>query len=308
MAAIDLAPLPPNLWVGTSSFSSDDWRGSFYPADLASGDYLAWYARTFRTVEIDATFYALPARRTVEGWARKVPGGFVFSLKVPKVITHDLHLENCRAEWQAFLERLDPLGPARGPLLFQFPYIAKGADPEEYESGREFRRRLAAFLPLLSAGGQYVVEVRNAKWLAEPLLDLLRAHGVALAFSAYYTMPGAAQLFRGPDPVTAPFSYIRFLGNHRQMDKLVQAAREEGTREKEWGELLVDRERETREWVEIGWRLIERQESVYAYFNNHFAGFAPGSVERFVRLWEHVGSGSSARPFGGAPGTGASWN
>ena len=285
MLAIDLAPLPPNLLVGTSSFSSDDWRGSFYPPDLASGDYLAWYARTFRTVEIDATWYALPARGTVESWARKVPAGFVFSLKVPKRITHELYLENCRAEWQAFLERLDPLGPARGPLLFQFPYVAKGVDPEEYETGHEFRRRLAAFLPLVPAGGQYVVEVRNAKWVAQPLIDLLRIHGVALAFSAYYTMPGPRQLFRDFDPITAPFSYIRLLGNHRQMDKLVRAARDAGTRQKDWGEVLVDRERETRDWVEMGRRLIERQDNVYAYFNNHFAGFAPGSVELFVRLW-----------------------
>ncbi len=293
MLAIDLEALPPNLLVGTSSFSSDDWRGSFYPPDLASGEYLSYYARTFRTVEIDATWYALPARRTVESWARKVPPGFVFSLKVPKRITHELYLENCQAEWRAFLDRLAPLGPARGPLLFQFPYVAKGADPQEYETGREFLRRLAAFLPALPAGGQYVVEVRNAKWIAEPLIDLLRAHGVALALAAYYTMPSAAQLLRGPDTVTAPFSYIRFLGNHRQMDQLVRGARETGTREKDWGALLVDRERETRDWVSIGRRLLERQDSVYAYFNNHFAGFAPGSAELFVRLWT---AGGAERP------------
>ncbi len=285
MQPIDLNSLPPNLLVGTSSFSTDDWRGGFYPPDLAPSDYLSWYARTFHTVEIDATWYALPSAHTVRSWASKVPDGFIFSLKVPKVITHDLGLENCRAELQTFLARLEPLGARRGPLLLQFPYIAKGQDAEEYETGREFLRRLAAFLPLLPAGGQYVVEVRNAKWVAAPLLDLLRRRGVALALTAYYTMPGAAQLFRGPDPVTAPFGYIRFLGNHRQMDRLVREAREGGTRAKDWGELIVDRTRETADWVEIGRQLIRRQEGVFAYFNNHFAGYAPGSVELFVRLW-----------------------
>ena len=285
MQPTDLKPLPSNLLVGTSSFSSDDWRGGFYPPDMAPSDYLAWYARTFRTVEIDATWYAPPAARTVSSWASKVPDDFVFSLKVPKVITHDLGLENCHPELQAFFARLEPLGARRGPLLLQFPYIAKGQDAEEYQTGRDFLRRLAAFLPLLPAGGQYVVEVRNAKWVAAPLLDLLRAHGVALAFTAYYTMPDPAQLFRGPDPVTAPFSYIRFLGNHRQMDRLVREAREAGRRAKDWNELIVDRERETADWVEIGRQLIRRQENVFAYFNNHFAGYAPGSVELFARLW-----------------------
>ena len=58
----------------------------------------------------------------------------------------------------------------------------------------------------------------------EPLLDLLRRHRVALALAAYYTMPGPDRLLRGPDPVTADFGYIRFLGHHRQMDKLVRQA------------------------------------------------------------------------------------
>jgi uncharacterized protein YecE (DUF72 family) len=145
----------------------------------------------------------------------------------------------------------------------------------------------------LPADGQYVVEVRNAKWVAAPLLDLLRSRGVALAFTAYYTMPGAAQLFRGPDPVTAPFSYIRFLGNHRQMDRLVREAREAGTRAKDWNELIVDREHETTDWIEIGRQLIRRQANVFAYFNNHYAGYAPGSVELFVRLWA---AGAGERP------------
>jgi hypothetical protein len=69
------------------------------------------------------------------------------------------------------------------------------------------------------------------------------------------------------------------------MDGLVRDARAAGRREKEWGEILVDREELTRDWVAVGRRLIEHQESVYAYFNNHFAGFAPGSIELFVRLW-----------------------
>ena len=78
-----------------------------------------------------------------------MPPGFRFSLKVPKIITHEQGLIGSAAAWRRFQTVLEPLGDQRGPLLFQFPYLAKGADPEEFETGADFRERLAAFLPLL---------------------------------------------------------------------------------------------------------------------------------------------------------------
>ncbi len=136
----------------------------------------------------------------------------------------------------------------------------------------------------LHPDGQYAVEVRNAKWIREPLLALLRAHNITLVLLAYYTMPAPAKLFAQVDPVTGSFGYVRFLGNHRQMDSLVKEARKQGTRDRDWGELVVDRTRETAECAEVGRQLLERQGHVYMYFNNHFAGFAPGSVELFARV------------------------
>ena len=218
MLALDLSPLPPGVRLGTSSFSTADWTGLVYPPGTRPGDYLVHYARLFPSVEIDATFYAVPSRPTVAGWAAKTPQEFTFSLKVPQAITHERGLVDCGEEWRRFLAALEPLGRKRGPLLFQFPYVAKRADPREYETGDGFRARLAAFLPQLPAGARAVVEVRNAKWLAPPLLDLLRERGVPLALTAYYSMPGVAELLSGPDPLTGPVAYVRFLGDHRRMD------------------------------------------------------------------------------------------
>lgn len=285
MPNLDLAILPPRLRVGTSSFSSQDWRGVFYPDHLRPGDYLTHYAGIFSTVEIDATWHALPAPRTVEGWAGKVPDDFVFSLKVPRTITHELYLENCQTEWQRFLTLLEPLGEKRGPLLFQFPYVAKGKDAEEYATGADFLRRLQAFLPLLPADGQYVVEVRNEKWLDAPLLDLLRQHRIALALTAYFTMPAPRKLLQRIDPLTAPFCFVRFLGHHKRMDALARKARIERGKQGQWNELLVDRSEETRAWIALIRELLARDIDVFAYFNNHFAGFAPGSIELFLRIW-----------------------
>jgi uncharacterized protein YecE (DUF72 family) len=292
---LDLESLPSRLQVGTSSFSAKDWLGVFYPEHLGPDEFLGHYAQTFRTVEIDATWYAMPSPRTVAGWARKVPGDFVFSFKVPRSITHEHYLEDCRNEWHRFLQLLDPLGGRRGPLLFQFPYVAKGKDPDEYATGLDFRRRLEAFLPQLPAGGRYVVEIRNEKWLGEPLLDLLRPRGIALALVAYYTMPSPRKLAQLIDPVTADFAYVRFLGHHQRMESLLKKVSQERGRRAGWSELYVDRAAETSQWIALIRDLLDRRLDVFAYFNNHFAGFAPGSVELFLKLWRQEVHGTGPR-------------
>ena len=289
-------PQPTRLRIGTSSYSSPDWCGPFYPAGMRPEEFLSFYAGRYPTVEVDATWHAMPSRRTVEAWRDRVPDGFIFAAKVPKSITHDLYLQDCAEEWKRFLSLMEILGGKRGPLLLQFQYVARNRDPEEYRTGAEFRRRLARFLPLLPDGWRFAVEVRNRAWLGPALFDLLRGRGIALALTAYYTMPTAAELLREGDPVTADFSYLRFLGNHKLMDQAVARERECGRRDRDWGEVLIDRTEELRQWIPPVRTLLERTSEVYAYFNNHYAGFAPGTCELFARLWaeEAAGVGSSA--------------
>ena len=78
----------PNLYLGTSSFTADGWAGSFYPIGMQPKGYLAHYAKTFRTVEIDSTFYATPSETTVLNWYERTPADFVFAVKGPRFITH----------------------------------------------------------------------------------------------------------------------------------------------------------------------------------------------------------------------------
>jgi uncharacterized protein YecE (DUF72 family) len=284
----DLSQLPPGLHVGTSSFSTADWCGPFYPADLPPHDFLGHYAQTFRTVEIDATWHFMPSAKTADAWRRKVPDGFVFSAKVPKIITHEKQLEGCEDDWERFAETMARLGPKLGPLLFQFQYVSKKKDPHEYETGEGFLRKLEAFLPLLPAGQRFAVEVRNEKWLKPPLIDLLRSRGIALALIDQNTMPRPERWFELCDPITADFAYIRFLGDHHAMDNLVGRKRQSGEKTRDWDELVLDRSREMREWVPVLRRLTDRVPDVYAYFNNHYAGFAPGSIDLFLRTWAEM--------------------
>lgn len=301
MFELDLGGLPRGLRLGTSSFSCDDWVGPFYPPGTAPADYLSRYAGVFDTVEIDATWHALPSRATVEGWARKAPDGFTFSLKAPRAVTHDRYLVDCADDWRRYLDLLAPLERKLGPVLLQFPYVAKGKDAHEYATGDDFRRRLATFLPLLPRGRRHVVEIRNEKWVDGPLLDLLRAHEAALALVLYFTMPSPRRLLDrfGERLATGGFAYLRFLGDHKRMDALARAARRERGKRRDWDELLVDRTAETAEGVAAARELLGRGLDVFAYFNNHFAGFAPGSVQRFLEIWRRETGAAGPAPGGG---------
>ncbi|MDZ4806063.1 MAG: DUF72 domain-containing protein [Candidatus Eisenbacteria bacterium] len=276
--SIDRSAIPTGLYPGTSSWSADDWKGTVYEANARPGDYIAQYARHFGTVEIDATFYRIPNESTVDGWREKTPDEFCFSAKIPQVITHEKFLEDCLDDFRLFVGRMERLKGKLGPMVFQFPYVAKGKDAEEYETGRIFRERLGRFLKELPTDHRFAVEIRNEKWLDESFVELLRSHQVALVLVDYFTMPSITKLVSKLDPVTANFSYIRFLGDHKRMDALVK------DRDRPWGSLAVDRTAETVRWVPVVRDLLSRKLDVFAYFNNHFAGYAPGSARLFLDL------------------------
>ena len=280
--------LPPELHVGTSSWATDDWVGPFYPPGTRPGDYLAHYSTRFSTVEIDSTWYRAPSARLVDGWREKTPPGFLFSAKVPRTITHEKALVGCGEEMADFLTAMERLGEKLGPLLFQFEYVAKGKDAAEYASGAEFLSRLEPFLAALPQGHRYVVEVRNEGWLSPRLMDILRRNRVALALNDYFTMPPIDRFLEKSDPGTADFLYVRFLGHHRLMDARVRKAVEQGSREREWGALALDRTREMERWVPAIQELLRRRVPIFAYFNNHYAGYAPGSIDLFLQVWKHL--------------------
>jgi uncharacterized protein YecE (DUF72 family) len=249
-------------------------------------DFLAHYATRFDTVECDATFYRIPAARTVDAWAARTPEEFVFSSKLPREITHQRGLVDCADLVREYLAVMERLGPRMGPVVAQFAYVAKGRDAAEYASGNDFLRRLAPFIDAWPDERELAVEVRNAKWIAPPLLDLLRERGVSLVLPAIYTMPGPLKLFAAGDPVTTDLVYVRFLGHHRRMDELVTRLRKEGKRSADWNEIAVDKSEEMQEWVGPLRRLAIDGARVLVYFNNHYAGYAPGSVEQFRQMWE----------------------
>jgi uncharacterized protein YecE (DUF72 family) len=276
---------PPNLLVGTSSWSSPDWCGSFYPDLTESGEMIQVYSSKLPTVEIDATWYRMPSPKMVEAWKSKTPGGFVFSAKVPKVISHEKYLEGCEAELNEFISVMSGLGDRLGPMILQFPYVAKGKDPQEYKTGADFIRRLEGFVKLLPTEFKWGIEIRNSLWVQPPLLDILRSRGISLVFIDYYTMDPLPKLADRKEVFTAPFVYVRFLGNRKEMDAAVKLAQESGLRKREFESILKDRTGHMKPWIPPIKQLLAKGNPVYIYFNNHYAGYAPGSVELFEKLF-----------------------
>jgi len=266
--------LPPLLRVGTSSWSCKDWLGVFYPHGTPPADFITEYAKHFDTVEIDSTFYRSPSPSMVKNWASRTPPGFVFSAKVPRGITHEKILQDCDNELKGFLEVMDLLGDKLGPLLFQFPYFNKKA----FARAEDFLSRLVPFLKQLPRGYRFAVETRNKYWINDRFLDVLRDYKVALALIDRPWMTPAQQIFQKFDPITADFTYIRWLGDRKGIEEETQ----------KWDRIIRNRESEMETWVPAIDRLLKRRLRVYAYFNNHYAGFAPGSIDLFLQTWERT--------------------
>lgn len=273
------------LYLGTSAFTAAGWPGTFYPEGLPERDYLSYYATRFNSVEVDSTFYRIPSANTVRGWARKTPDGFLFAAKVPQVITHEKLLAGCEADLTQFLTTLDLLDEKLGPLLFQFGYFNKGA----FKGVDDFLGRLRPFLKKLPKDHRFAIEIRNKNWLVPQFGAALRERGIALTLIDQSWMPRPARWFEKFDPITADFTYVRWLGDRKGIEE----------RTKVWNRVIVDRSRELGEWARLLGKVHKRKIQIFAYANNHYAGYGPATAESFRELWR-AQAGTEPGPVGRA--------
>jgi uncharacterized protein YecE (DUF72 family) len=286
------AVAPGMVRFGTSSFSCKDWVGPFYPPGTQPGDYLRHYATVFDTVEVDATYYAIPSDRVVSGWAEKTPPGFLLSAKFPRSIVHGGEAErpdarkvlvedavgNDRDDFVAVMRRL---GPRAGPLVLQFPFFSQEAFP----AVDPFLARLDRFFATLPKDFAYGVEVRNPDWLGRPLRDLLASHRVALVLVDQAWMPHADRL-DALDPVTAEFAYVRLLGDRVAIERLTTT----------WGREVIDHGPSLLRWAAYLDRLASAGVKTLFYVNNHYAGHGPATVHRLRSMYDALRAAKRAAP------------
>jgi uncharacterized protein YecE (DUF72 family) len=223
--------------IGCSGWIYRHWRELFYPAKLAQRLWFAHYSDTFRTVELNTSFYHLPKPETFTKWRDQAPAGFRYAVKAPRFITHMKKLKDCAEPVEEFLGRARNLGVTIGPILYQLP--------PRWAFNRE---RLEDFITHLPADLSHVFEFREKSWLTKEVLALLDARGIA--FCAH-DMPGLAT----PRWASGPIAYVRFHGGTgkyvgRYSDEALLA----------WTDWIVDQ--------------VERGRDVWCYFNNDIHGHA----------------------------------
>jgi uncharacterized protein YecE (DUF72 family) len=242
-----------NLFIGTSGWNYADWKRRFYPDDLKSKEFLSFYAKQFRTTEVNSSFYHLPKTTTCQNWAAQVPNDFVFAVKASRFITHIRRLKEATDAWRAFLEHTSALGRKRGPILLQFP-----------PSFRKDTELLAAFLQ----GGSQIesvddihlaFEFRHSSWFDQEVYGILAKQGSALVIAHSQRYPQA------PFVPTSGFVYLRLHGP----GTLFASSYTDGDL-RHWAA-------DVRAWIDSG-------RSVYVYFNNDYQGFALENARRLIDM------------------------
>ena len=216
-----------NFYLGCPIWSFKGWVGNFYPQGTKPSEFLREYIRRLTTVEGNTTFYAIPSKQTIQGWATEMPDGFHFCPKLPRAISHEGNLIQHIEDALSFADIMSQLGSRLGPMFLQLP-------PRYSPS---LLGDLEGFLNEWPRHVRLAVEVRHMDWFDSPhnekLNQLLTEHNMArvvidtrpirnlrgdksLRGSAYESLLEARE--RKPDvPViperTADFIFIRYIGH-----------------------------------------------------------------------------------------------
>ncbi len=177
-------------WIGTSGFQYAEWKGTFYPEDLAAAKMLPYFAERLFTTEINYTFHRIPSPKTIDNWKAQTPENFRFALKAPQKITHFAKLRDCQDTLDYFCRVILQLGDRLGPVLFQLP--------PNFKKNAEVLSSFLRELPAIRAA----FEFRHASWLDEEIFDLLRSRNIALCLADTEKLPA-------PTVATADYGYLR---------------------------------------------------------------------------------------------------
>jgi uncharacterized protein YecE (DUF72 family) len=231
--------------IGCSGWSYRDWKGRLYPDGLPARRWLERYAEVFDTVEVNATFYRLPRRSTVEAWVEQTPDGFLFAVKGSRYLTHMRRLRDTGRGLDRFWDPLEPLRESGrlGPVLWQLP--------ETFHRDDAVLADFAAALP----EARHCFEFRHQSWFVPAVRRLLEERGASLviAHDARRPLPDARP--------AGPIAYVRFHYGRGRDGNYSSSELEE------WRRRIA------------AWR--SRRE-VFAYFNNDWRGFAPANARKLA--------------------------
>lgn len=260
-------PSTATIHLGTCAWTFDDWRGVFYPDHLPPSERLHFYSRWFDAVEVDSTFYHVPAPGIAAHWAEVTPPGFRFSCKLPREITHERRLRESGELLAAFLRGIEGLGEKLGCLLIQLP---------PWFQPRHDEHALREFVHALPAGFRWAVEFRDHTWHFPRIVHLLEQHRVAWVWNDLSPLKEADAAAFGFWPRTTDFALVRLMGD--------QATKydPDGRHVHHYREVMWPRAQSLENWaVKIRQELPELRD-VFIFTNNHFEGFSPHTAQQIA--------------------------
>jgi len=246
-----------SLHIGTSGWVYPHWESVFYPENLSSEEKLKYFAKNFKTTEVNYSFYHLPKLATYEKWRKSTPQNFIFAVKVSRFITHIKRFKEVNEAWQLFLKNALGLREKLGPFLFQFPPSFK-ATSENVKRVERFLDYFVIFEKRFDLPLRFAFEFRDKSWCQEKVYKLLKEHNVAWVIADSPRFPKA-------ETITSNFAYIRMHGSKRMFSS--NYSRSE----------LEDLAQKVKKWQKDG-------NDIYVYFNNDFAGYAVKNAKTLIKL------------------------
>jgi uncharacterized protein YecE (DUF72 family) len=247
--------------VGCQSWQYDDWitraggNTIFYPRGTRPGEMLSLYSRIFDTIEVDSTAYGVPAASTLDDWAGATPENFVFSLKVPRAITHELSLSAPSFPiMDEFIDVSRRLKKRIGVILIQLP--------ASFESTPDNSRNLRSFISRLPDDVRFAVEFRHPGWLIDWTFDELNERRIALCLVAGKWIPADRVLSAFARTHTL-FAYTRLMGI-RDLPRFDRVYRDRSGELQLWADKMKD---------------LAANE-VFVYVDNYFEGHGPATANK----------------------------
>lgn len=243
------------IWIGTSGFSFPDWAGTFYPRDLPKPEWLPYYAERFAALELNSSYYRIPAEQTMARFCDRTPSGFLFMVKANKKTTHERADEEVAEQFRRSLQPLVESGRLRG-VLAQFPWSFRNT-----EENREYLVSIAERTPDV----QWFVEFRRREWLVPLVGDLLRERRIGFVS---VDEPQISDMVPPAAKYTIPVAYVRFHGRNAD----AWWGRGTGGSGDRYDYLY--NEDELRSWVGKIDRLRGKVKEMFLFFNNCHDGQA----------------------------------
>ncbi|EKE18822.1 MAG: hypothetical protein ACD_9C00221G0003 [uncultured bacterium] len=244
------------IFIGTSGWMYKHWGERFYPKDLKK-EFLDFYAKEFKTVEINSSFYRMPSAKTFLQWKKQTPNNFVFAVKLNHYITHQKRLvldEKSESFLIAFLQNAQELEKKFSTILIQLPPSFKRNDLR-LENFLKFylqEMKKLKFRPLSS------VEFRHDSWHDEEVYKILRKYKIALVITSAPEITS--------ETFTANFVYIRMHGNEQHSS-----------------------EYKNKELIELKKRIEnypEKIKTIFIYFNNDYSAYAIENARFLISLFD----------------------